>query len=62
MSKKSACKSKLRYDSEEQAEAAAVRAANFHMYDFDFYNCPVCKGWHTMKKKQSSEDELYGNQ
>jgi hypothetical protein len=52
MSKKSACKAKLRYDSEEKAKAAADRAAAFYSKEFSFYRCPICQEWHTTNKKQ----------
>jgi len=52
MSKKSACKAKLRYESENKAKAAADRAAVFYSEDMQIYRCPICQGWHTSKKKQ----------
>jgi hypothetical protein len=51
MSKKSACKAKLRYDSEDKAKAAADRAAAFYSEEVKIYQCPVCQGWHTTKRK-----------
>jgi Zn finger protein HypA/HybF involved in hydrogenase expression len=51
MSKKSACKAKLRYESEEKARAAADRAAAFYAEEVKIYRCPVCQGWHTTKRK-----------
>lgn len=51
MSKKSACKAKLRYDTEEKAKAAADRASTFYSEEVKAYLCPICQGWHTTKKK-----------
>jgi len=52
MSKRSACKAKLRYDSEEKAKAAADRASAFYSKEFIIYHCPICQEWHTTNKKQ----------
>jgi lipopolysaccharide biosynthesis regulator YciM len=54
MSKKSACKAKLRYESEELAKQAAERAAAFYTAEMKIYHCPICQGWHTTKRSSSS--------
>lgn len=51
MSKKSACKAKLRHETEEKAKEAAERASAFYSEEFKIYRCPVCQGWHTTKRK-----------
>lgn len=61
MSKKSACKAKLRYDSEDKAQAAADRAADFYTEEVNIYHCPICQGWHTTKKKRG-HSAIYGLQ
>jgi len=51
VSKKSACKAKIRYVTEEQARAAADRTSAFYGEPVKVYECPVCRSWHTTKKK-----------
>jgi hypothetical protein len=51
MSKKSACKAKLKYADEATAQKAADKATEFRGVEFKIYNCPVCQGWHTTTKK-----------
>jgi len=58
LSKKSACKSKLRHLNEEAAQQYADRSSAFHSVMFEIYRCPICDGWHTKKSKDDRLDEM----
>ena len=43
------CKKKLRYNSEHAVVAAKRKFEALRKIALDFYECPICKGWHLCK-------------